>query len=220
MEAEAYIRVSSRAQNYATQRSAIERAAAAAGDTITEWHAEKRSARAIDRPILDQLRARGRAAGGRAGGRRVLYVFKYDRVCRSGVRDLLNALHDLAGAFDVVAVADVVDLTGPAAEMILSALAFAARLERQALNERISAARERVEQEGGSWGRPRRSLDLARARALAAEGKSQRAIAAALQVPRSTVRRALARVKKMPAPAAAKGGTRKGPAGRSPAAGR
>ncbi|MGO9834567.1 MAG: recombinase family protein [Polyangiaceae bacterium] len=41
----AYIRVSSRTQDHATQRAAIERAAAARGDSITTWYSEKRSAK-------------------------------------------------------------------------------------------------------------------------------------------------------------------------------
>ncbi len=49
MIAVAYIRVSSRAQDHATQRSAIERFAPARGDTIEDWRAEKRSAKTMAR---------------------------------------------------------------------------------------------------------------------------------------------------------------------------
>jgi DNA invertase Pin-like site-specific DNA recombinase len=35
-------------------------------------------------------------------------------------------------------------------------MAWAAKMERTAINDRISAARERVEAEGGRWGRPSR----------------------------------------------------------------
>ncbi len=44
-----YIRVSSRAQDNATLRPAIERAAAARGDEIGTWYAEKRSAKKMAR---------------------------------------------------------------------------------------------------------------------------------------------------------------------------
>ena len=37
----AYVRVSSRAQDHATQRAAIEQAATARGDAIGAWYAEK-----------------------------------------------------------------------------------------------------------------------------------------------------------------------------------
>jgi len=41
----AYIRVSSKAQTLEMQRSALVRAAAARGDTIRTWYAEKQSAK-------------------------------------------------------------------------------------------------------------------------------------------------------------------------------
>jgi DNA invertase Pin-like site-specific DNA recombinase len=184
----AYYRVSSKAQDLGMQSHAVDRAASARGDAITAVYAEKKSAKTIARPELERLRA-----DARAGKIRKLYVYKYDRLCRTGVRDLLNVLEDfkLCGV-EVIAVADVVDLNGPAAEMILAALAFAARLERQATNDRIAGARERVEAEGRPWGRPRR-LDpggVAQVRALKAEGRSLRAIAVALKVPLATVARA------------------------------
>lgn len=187
MEATAYLRVSSKAQDVKTQRHAIERAAAARGDTIVEYE-EKKSAKTMKRPELERL-----LADVRAGKVRRCYVFKYDRVCRTGVRDLLNVVEEFRQhGCELIAVADVVDLAGPAAEMILAALAFAAKLERAAINDRISAARERVEAEGGKWGRPRRVVDIVAARRMKAEGKSVRAIAVALKTPRATVARALA----------------------------
>ncbi len=52
----AYCRVSSRAQDLATQRSAIERCTSARGDAITEWYAEKVSGAKLARPELLRLR--------------------------------------------------------------------------------------------------------------------------------------------------------------------
>ena len=49
MNAAAYVRVSSKAQDDATQRSAIERAARARGDAIADWRSEKRGARTMAR---------------------------------------------------------------------------------------------------------------------------------------------------------------------------
>lgn len=189
MGAVAYVRVSSKSQDLAMQRAAIERAAAARGDTIppTAWYAEKRSAKTMKRAELVRL-----IADVRAGLVRRVYVFKYDRLCRTGVRDLLNVLEEFrAAGCEVMAVADVVDLNGPAAEMILAALAFAARIERQAINDRIAAARDRVEAEGRSWGRPRRDFDVEAARRMKADGRSVRSISMALKVPRATIQRAL-----------------------------
>lgn len=179
------------------QRAAIERAAAARGDTIGAWYSEKRSGKTIARPELDRLRA-----DARAGSVRRLYVFRLDRLTRSGIRDTFEVIEGLrlAGC-EVVSVTDGFDLQGPAAEVVLAVMAWASKMERVAINERISAARERLEAEGKGWGRPARVVGAAleRARALRAEGRSVREIAVALKVPRSTVARALAPSRKVPA---------------------
>ena len=53
-------------------------------------------------------------------------------------------------------VADGFDLAGPVAEVVLAVMAWAAKMERLAINERIAAARERLAEEGRPWGRPSR----------------------------------------------------------------
>lgn len=187
-EAVAYVRVSSRTQSHATQRSAIERAAAARGDTVVAWFAERLSGRSLDRPELERLRA-----SVRAGTVRTVYVFKLDRLARSGIRDTFEVVEEMRShKVKLVTVSDGFDLAGPAADIILAVLAWASQAERLAINERIAAARERLEREGRRWGRPPRLSDSERARVLRMrrEGRSVRAIAAALKVPRSIVGRA------------------------------
>jgi len=173
----AYIRVSSRAQDHASQRSAIERAVAARGDVVDDWRAEKRSAKTMAREELQRLL--GDARAGRLRGRR-LYVFRLDRLTRTGV--------------EVVSVADGFEVTGPHAEVIVAVMAWAAQMERLATAERIAAARERIEADGGRWGRPPRmgKAEVARAVEMRAQGHTVRAIARSIHVPRSTVGRALA----------------------------
>lgn len=151
-----YVRVSSKSQDLTMQQLAIERAAAARGDNIEEWYSEKRSAKTMARPELDRLRA-----DARSGTIRRVYVFKLDRLSRSGVADTFGLAQELTKTgCEVVAVADNLhlkpgkdDLTS---KVFLFALGRAARLERQAINERISAAKERMEAEGRAWGRPKR----------------------------------------------------------------
>ncbi len=189
MHIAAYCRVSSKTQDFATQRSAIERAAIARGDTITAWRSEKRSGKLLARPELDQLRA-----DASAGLIRKLYVYRLDRLTRSGIADTLQAVEELRRhGCEVISVADGFDLAGPAAEIILAVVSWAAKMERLAINERIAAARERIEAEGGKWGRPSRFSDKDRAQVLALhrQGRSIRDIAVALKVPKSTVARAL-----------------------------
>ncbi len=190
----AYVRVSSRAQNDATQRIAIEGAAAARGDRIVgDWYAEKRSAKTTARAELVRLRA-----DVRAGTVRKVYVFKLDRLVRTGVADTFAVVEELRRAgVTLVAVADnltiVPDKEDVVSEVLVFALGLAAKMERTAINDRISAARDRVEASGGRWGRPSRvdRATRARARELQREGKTVREIARALKVPRSTIAREL-----------------------------
>jgi DNA invertase Pin-like site-specific DNA recombinase len=185
----AYLRVSSRAQDFSTQRAAIERAAAARSDSVAAWYSEKRSGRLLARPELDRLRQ-----DARAGLVTRLYVYRLDRLTRSGIRDTFEVVEELrAHGCNLVSVSDGFDLEGPAAEVVLAVMAWASKMERLAINERISAARERVEAEGGHWGRPSR-VDpglLAKMVKLRRAGRSVREIAVAMKVPRTTVARHL-----------------------------
>lgn len=144
---------------------------------------------ALARPELDRIRS-----DARGGAIRKLYVFKLDWLTRSGIRDTCEVIEELrAHGGQVVSVADGFDIEGPAAEVVLAVMAWAAKMERIAINERISAARGRLEAEGKRWGRPARLGKSERERALAmrAAGRSIREIAGALKVPKSTVARAL-----------------------------
>src|SRR6266545_1271765 len=67
----AYIRVSSRSQNNATQREAIKRASKARGHVIAHWFEEKRSAKTLERPVLSHVRDLARR-----GEVQRLYVFR------------------------------------------------------------------------------------------------------------------------------------------------
>ncbi len=189
MRAAAYIRVSSKTQTFATQKAAIIQAAEARGDEIVHFYEEKRSGNSLDRPKLAELQW-----DARAGAWVKIYVFRIDRLTRRGIRDTLAIVEDFQRwGVTLVTVADGFDLTGPTGSVILAVMAWAAQMERQALGERISAARERVEASGGRWGRPRR-IDpgtLARAMKMRADKMTIREIAVALKVPRATLAGAL-----------------------------
>ncbi len=194
----AYLRVSSRAQDYPTQRAAIERMAGARGDRVVTWYAEKRSGKTMARLELDRLRTDARQ--GKIGK---LYIFRLDRLTRSGIRDTFELVEELRrDGVQLVSVSDGFDLEGPCSEVVLAVMAWAAKMERLAINERISAARDRLEAEGRPWGRPRRmgNLDCAQAAQLRSEGCSVRQIAQTLRVPRSTVALALSRKAASPEP--------------------
>jgi DNA invertase Pin-like site-specific DNA recombinase len=188
----AYLRVSTHQQDWKLQREAIARAARARGDRIGPgfWFEEKKTGANLDRAALTRLRAAVRA--GEVGR---VYVFRIDRLTRSGIRDTLEVVEEFRrGGAELVTIADGFDLVGPAAEVVLAVLAWAAQMERAAIGERIRAARVRVEASGGRWGRPRRidPATLADARARARAGDTLRSIAVALKIPRSTLADALA----------------------------
>jgi DNA invertase Pin-like site-specific DNA recombinase len=189
MKAVAYVRVSSRGQNVASQRDAILRAAEARGDTITDWYVEKRTATTLKREELALLRA-----DVKAGKVRKLYVFRIDRLSRSGIRDMFEVVEEFRDhGCTIATTADAFSVEGPHATIVLAVLALCAQMEREALGERISAARVKVEASGGRWGRPR-TVDPGtrqKAKQLKADGKTIRQISAALKVPRSTLARAL-----------------------------
>ena len=187
----AYVRVSSRSQQGATQLHAIAAASVARGDKVEPilTYEETASGKTTDWPMLARVRA---AAA--AGELRKLYVYKLDRLVRSGIRDMLAILDELkAHGCEVVTVADGFELAGPAGELVMMVLAWAAKQERIVINERISAARTRVESEGGRWGRPTAISPkvLEAARAMRDEGRTFRAIAVALKVKRPTIARVL-----------------------------
>ena len=197
-EAAAYVRVSSKAQTLAMQRDAIEREARARGDRVATWYCEKESARTLVRPVLQQLRADVCA-------RRVrkLYVYRLDRLARSGIRDTFEVVEEFRRfECELVTVGDGFNLEGPAADVILAVMAWAAKMERHAINERIAAARKRLEAEGRPWGRPSRIDDLTRERIarLRREGRTVREIAIAVKVPRATVGRVLSQNTPLPRP--------------------
>ena len=181
----AYIRVSSRSQDFPTQKAAIARAAEARGDAIGAWYSEKASGRSLERPVLSDLRKRVQA-----GEVRKLYIFRIDRLTRSGIRDTLAVVEELRHCHcELVTVADGFQVDGPMSDIVLAVMAWAAQMERLAIGERIAAARKRVEAQGGRWGRPRRvhRKDRERIAELRAEGHSIRAIAMRLKIPRSTI---------------------------------
>lgn len=192
MNAAAYVRVSSASQTNEMQRTAILRAAKTRGDRIVKWYVDTWTGAAAKRPGVDALRE-----DARAGKVARLYVYRLDRLSRGGIRAMLDVVEFLESTgCKLITLADGFDLASPAArEIVLAVLAWAAQQERLAINERISAARFAKEAKGESWGRAPRlaPADVAKVRRLASEGRSVRAIAVALKVPKSIVGRALSR---------------------------
>ena len=120
-------------------------------------------------------------------------VWRFDRFARSA-RDLLLALDTLTSiGVGFASVREAFDTTTPIGRATVTILAAVAELERNIIRERIGAGLERARRKGKRLGRPRRVVDVDRVRQLLAEGRSQREIAVALKIPRSTLRAAIGR---------------------------
>lgn len=184
----AYIRVSSKGQSYEMQRDAISRK----GVKVDTWYAEKASAKTTQRAELQRL-----LVDARAGLITDLWVFKLDRLTRSGVADTFAVVDMLRkSGVTLHCVADGVTIK-PGEDMVSDvmtfALSLAAKIERVAINDRVAAARAHLEAKGEPWGRPPRMNAGQRetAQRMKGEGRTVSEIAQAIGVPRSTVGRAL-----------------------------
>lgn len=182
MSTVAYVRVSSRSQNLATQRDAISRAVAMRGLRIDRWYEETESS-CKRRPVLERLLNEARG-----GAIERVFIYRLDRLTRNGIRDTLKIVQDLqtSGA-TLETIADGFRINQES-ELVLAVLAWAAQMERNAIAERISAARERIEADGGTWGRPRRvnNKTVEKIKQMA-KTKSIRSVAVALKIPRATI---------------------------------
>ncbi len=141
------------------------------------------------RPALDRM-----MNDARQGRFDVLLVWKIDRLGRS-LRHLLSVLDDLRSMnIGFVSVRDAaIDTTTPHGRLMLAIVAAFAEFERSLIVERVLAGLENARRKGRLLGRPRRDVDVDRARRLLADGRTQRQVAMALRVPRATLRRALGR---------------------------
>lgn len=181
----AYLRVSSRSQDVKTQQDAILRASKARGSKVQLWYSEKLGGAVRDRPELE--RALDDARGGKLTK---LYVYRLDRLSRRGIRDTFKVLDTLKHyGCAVETIADGFTLDGPGGEVVVAVMAWAAQMERSAIGERIAAARVRVEASGQKWGRPVRASDtkVKQVKRLRSQGRTVRAIARDLKIPKSTV---------------------------------
>lgn len=186
-EVAAYVRVSSASQSAESQRDAISRASAARGEPIGQWHEEQASGAKLARPVLSRLRELIRS-----GEVRTLYVYRLDRLTRSGITDTLVLLEEIRGAGCVLRTASgELPLDGALGQVLVALLAWVAQTERLLIRERQAAARARLEAQGKSWGRPRR-LSTEREQWFAREvrrGQSVKALAQRWGISESTIKR-------------------------------
>lgn len=175
-----YIRVSSRGQDYSSQRHAIEAAARARGELVHLWFADVATGRRVERPQLRRLRD-----AITAGRVHRIWVWRLDRLTRSGIVDAISCITEIrrCGA----TVASVADGFALDSDLMLAMIAWAAQQELLKLRENQDAARARMRLEGRPWGRPPLPDSLKdEIRRLGSQGKSPRQIAAELPCSKSS----------------------------------
>jgi DNA invertase Pin-like site-specific DNA recombinase len=188
-----YLRVSTDGQTLENQRPELDQLARARNLSIVATYAENASA-AQRRPEFDRM-----MTDARRGAFSVLLVWSLDRFGRSMAGNVSDALAlDRAGVKLISLREPWLDTGGPVRDLLLAIFSWVAEQEIRRLVERTRAGIERARlkgtKSGKPIGRPPRLLriEVERAVALRAKGRSVRAIANAMDVPRSTVARALA----------------------------
>ncbi|KKI14500.1 resolvase [Comamonas thiooxydans] len=173
-----YARVSTREQETYLQIDALNKAG------VEVIYQEKTSS-VGSRPELQKLLARLSAGD-------CLVVYKMDRIARS-LKDLLSILDRVktAGA-SIRSITEPLDTTGPIGLFIVQVLGAVAQLERGIIRERAIAGQVAAIKRGVVWGGRKSSLSseqAAEALRLRQEGMTQREVADALGVSRSTISR-------------------------------
>jgi DNA invertase Pin-like site-specific DNA recombinase len=139
------------------------------------------------RPALDAL-----LAAARIRSVDVVACVKLDRLARS-VHHLVAMVREFSVlGVDLVVLDQAIDTTTPAGRLLFHVLAAISEFERDLIRDRVLAGLKRARAQGVRLGRPRAPVDLGRAVAMRAEGKSMRAVARALGVSPMAVSRALA----------------------------
>lgn len=179
-----YARVSTLEQNPDLQEQALREAGAVR--IFTDYESGAKTNRPQLTACLDFLREH-------AGD--VLVVWKLDRLGRS-MTHTVELVHDLGErGIEFRSLTEGFDTTTPGGEFLFHIMAALAQMERRLIIERTKAGLEAARRQGRVGGRPTVMTEdrIELARTMRGNGKSLDAIAAALRVSRSSVRRALER---------------------------
>ena len=182
-----YVRVSTTDQNTALQLDEAKRMAEARGWSIALTFEDVGISGSKDRrPGLDALLAAAR--------RRqfdVLLVWKADRLFRS-VHHMVATLNDLAALrIDFASCTEPFDTSTPTGKLLLHICAAFAQFERDVIIERTVAGIAAARRRGTRIGRPRKRVDVERARELMALHQSLRLVAKEMGIGYGTLRSAL-----------------------------
>ena len=182
-----YLRVSTDRQNTENQLPDVQQLARARGYEVVRVYEEQASA-VKHRPGYLQM-----MKDAKRGSFDVLVIWALDRFGRSMVGNLQDLLElDRVGVQIISVRESWLDTSGPVRNLLVAIFSWVAEAERSRLIERTKAGLAAARRRGAKIGRPRRHVDLDRARELRAEGRSLRAVAKELDIGYATLCRGLA----------------------------
>jgi DNA invertase Pin-like site-specific DNA recombinase len=183
-----YLRVSSKAQDTASQEPDMKRYAAGQ-DEPCEWYRDQFTGKSMDRKGWNRL-----MADVHAGKVSKVVCWRLDRLGRTAKG--LTALFDelMQRKVNLVSLRDGIDLHTPAGRLMANVLASVAQYETEVRAERVLAGQAVARAKGKSWGGSRKGRRLsvtdeqvATIKRMAAEGEKVAAIARATGLTRPTV---------------------------------
>ena len=141
------------------------------------------------RPALDELMEAAKQRKFDA-----VLVFKFDRFARSS-KHLIMALDEFRHlGVDFISYTEQIDTSSPMGQAMFTVMSAMGQLERDLISERVKAGLERARAEGRKGGRPKKIIDIEKAKKLKAQGLGYRSIAKKLGAKPSTVYEALLKV--------------------------
>ena len=123
----------------------------------------------------------------------VLLLWSLDRLSREGIAKLFSYLERLKKlGIRVMSLQESwLDTQSPTSDLLISIFGWIAQQERRRIQERVHAGLAQARLKGKTLGRPKRPVDVTRARELISEGHSIRKVSAMMGVPRPTLHRYL-----------------------------
>ncbi len=189
-----WLRVSSEDQKLDSQRDVVEAYVEARGWMVTSLFLEQGVGGAVPyRKVVDEI-----LDGARRKYFDAIVIFRGDRSFRSAGRGCMFIDELIATGCAFVSIEDGIDTSTPAGEIMAKMAILLAEWEKKAIGTRVRAGIEAARRRGKQLGRPRRTIDVVRAKRLMAKGLGLRATARKLGVAHRTLARALARVAQKP----------------------